>query len=440
MDHLQSPLGPSSAVGAACDLVDLAAKPYDFRRPSRISRDRLLNIQAICDRVSSALGGFLSSRLRVGVSLSLEKIDQVPFSEYSGSLPKPCAAYVYYLGDEVACHCVLNLEGDLPFYMIDRLLGGRGDHYEIQRTLSDLERKILKELIDYFFRHFADAWRDYVAFSPAFVDFKTMPEVLDIASRDDPVLALYFSLQSEDERIGRLSVCVPLQALEEFLSASRAAVTHARTTGVRSEEARREMDASLAAASVEVTVALPKFKLSVSDIARVRCGDWIFTSIPLDRPVEIYVRDRLLFGGIVGRWSTLYGVQITEKYVKSKNVHLGLPRGFIMTKEEVLGIDDNLSTDDQPSITGLSDQAVTSFDDLGSLELTVAVVIGRRDMTLDEIRHLDRGSKFRLDRMVGQPADILVGNRVIAQGVIEEEEGYFAVRVTSRLGASGRSA
>lgn len=429
----------NSTSGAASGVVDIETNPYDFRRPSRISRDRLLNIEAICDRLSSSVGGFLSGRLRTGVSLTLERIDQISFSEYSASLPKPCTAFVYYLGDEVACYGVLNLGESLPFYVIDRLFGGRGEPFEIQRTLSELERQAIKQMTDRFFKFFADVWRDQVTFEPVFSEFETMPEVLDIANRDDPVVVLHFGMQSDDDVTNQMSLCIPLQALEEFLSASRATVTHARTVGVRSDEVRRGMDASLAAASVEVTVALPSFKLSVNDIGRVRQGDWIFTGVPLDRPVEVYVRNRLLFGGVVGRWSTLYGVQITENYVKWENVHLGLSRGFIMAKEEVLGIEGEHTESGGPSVMGLSEHNVTSFDELGGLELPVMVVVGKKDMTLAEIRRLDRGSKFRLDRMVGQPADILVSNRVIAQGVIEEEEGYFAVRITSRPGASGKS-
>lgn len=437
MANLENPQD-LSVEGVACDLVELEAKPYDFRRPSRISRDRLLNIEAICDRLSSSASGFMSGRLRTGVFLNLERIDQLSFSEYISNLPKPCNAFVYYLGDEVACYGVLNLETTLPFYIIDRLFGGRGEPFKIDRTLSELERQALRQVLDRFFKFWSDAWRDHVKFEPVFSEFETMPEVLDIANRDDPVVILRFSMNSDDNIDGKLSVCVPLQALEEFLSASRATVTHARTTGVRSDEVRRAIDATLAAASVEVTVALPSFKMSVHDIMRVRSGDWIFTGVPLDRPVEIYVRNRLLFGGVVGRWNTLYGVQITENYVKSENVHLGLSKGFVMAKEDVLGIEEGRTMENGPSILGLSEHNVTSFDELGGLELPVVVVVGKKDMTLDEIRRLDRGSKFRLDRMVGQPADILVSNQLIAQGVIEEEEGYFAVRITSRPGISGR--
>lgn len=426
----------AAVMGAACDLGDLKARPYDFRRPNRISRDRLLNIQAICDRACSSLGGYLSSRLRTGISVNLGKIEQRSYDEYRSSLSKPCAAFVYYLGDEVACNGVLNLEGDLSFHLIDRLFGGRGDPFSVQRALSDFERQAVKQMMtDRFMRLFADAWSEYMRFDPVFSEFQTIPEVLDIANREDPVLVLHFTIRS-DSTSHPLTLCVPLQVFEEFLATTRPNVTHARTAGHRNPETQREIDDALAGASVEVTVALPSFKLSIGDISGMRPGDWIFTGVPLDRPVEIYVRGHLLFGGIVGRWSTLYGVKITDNYVHSKNIHLGLPRGFIMAKEEVLGIEekDEMQEQEGSSVLGLSDHDVTSFNELGALELPVLVVVGKRDMTLSEIRRLDRGSKFRLDRMVGQPADILVSNQVIAQGVIEEEEGYFAVRLTSRPG------
>lgn len=73
---------------------------------------------------------------------------------------------------------------------------------------------------------------------------------------------------------------------------------------------------------------------------------------------------------------------------------------------------------------------------LAEVPVELAVEIGRTRMTIGETLELAPGSIVTLDRLAGEPVDLLVNGRAIARGevvVIGEEFGF---RVTQVVGES----
>ena len=81
-----------------------------------------------------------------------------------------------------------------------------------------------------------------------------------------------------------------------------------------------------------------------------------------------------------------------------------------------------------------------SLDALYDVSLPVIIEIGRAHMTIQEVLQLGNGSVIPLDRMVGEPVDIYVSDRRLAQGEVVVVGDHFAVRVTRVLPANGAEA
>ncbi len=94
-----------------------------------------------------------------------------------------------------------------------------------------------------------------------------------------------------------------------------------------------------------------------------------------------------------------------------------------------------------PSLVELAPGAVAagggSFDTLLDVSLPVAIEIGRATMTVQEILELSVGSVVQLDRIVGEPVDIFVSDRRIAQGEVVVMGEHFGVRITRVLAGPG---
>jgi flagellar motor switch protein FliN len=78
-----------------------------------------------------------------------------------------------------------------------------------------------------------------------------------------------------------------------------------------------------------------------------------------------------------------------------------------------------------------------SLEALLDVSLPVVIEIGRTQMTVQEVLQLATGSVIEIDRTVGDPVDIYVGDRLFAQGEVVVVGEAFGVRVTRLLQSSG---
>ena len=94
-----------------------------------------------------------------------------------------------------------------------------------------------------------------------------------------------------------------------------------------------------------------------------------------------------------------------------------------------------------PELSTESDVKDRGIDMLMDVALDVSIELGRTTMTIKDILALGVGSVVELDKMVGDPVDILVNNKLIAKGEVVVVDENFGVRITSivagdeRLGA-----
>src|SRR6185437_11585595 len=75
----------------------------------------------------------------------------------------------------------------------------------------------------------------------------------------------------------------------------------------------------------------------------------------------------------------------------------------------------------------------SSIDLIRDVPLKVTVELGRASLTVREILALGAGSVVELDRLAGEPVDVLVNDRMIARGEVVIVDESFGVRVTELL-------
>lgn len=87
-----------------------------------------------------------------------------------------------------------------------------------------------------------------------------------------------------------------------------------------------------------------------------------------------------------------------------------------------------------PLVRDLPTSAVTGV--LGNLELVkdvkmdVTVELGRTQLPLKEVLQLEDSSVIKLERLAGEPVDLLVNGRLIAQGEVVVIGNNFGVKIT----------
>ena len=72
------------------------------------------------------------------------------------------------------------------------------------------------------------------------------------------------------------------------------------------------------------------------------------------------------------------------------------------------------------------------------VQLTLTVELGRTKQYVKDILGLGEGSIIELDKLAGEPVDLLVNNKLIAKGEVVVIDENFGVRVTDIVSPSER--
>jgi flagellar motor switch protein FliN/FliY len=77
--------------------------------------------------------------------------------------------------------------------------------------------------------------------------------------------------------------------------------------------------------------------------------------------------------------------------------------------------------------------STNNLDLLLGVSLRVTVELGRTKMNIEEVLKLGPGSVVELDKLAGEPVDVLVNDRLIARGEVVVIDDRFGVRITDIL-------
>jgi flagellar motor switch protein FliN len=89
--------------------------------------------------------------------------------------------------------------------------------------------------------------------------------------------------------------------------------------------------------------------------------------------------------------------------------------------------DDDLGDDEAgPATSG----ETKSLDLILDIPLTVAVELGRSKMLISDLLQLGQGSVIELTKLVGEPLEVLVNQKLVARGEVVVVNEKFGVRLT----------
>ncbi len=74
------------------------------------------------------------------------------------------------------------------------------------------------------------------------------------------------------------------------------------------------------------------------------------------------------------------------------------------------------------------------IDLLGDVDLNVTVQLGKTEMLVEDVLKLSGGSVVELDKLAGDPVDVLVNGRLVARGEVLVLNDNFCIRVSEIVG------
>ncbi len=312
IDALLGGTSPSKASPASVlTEVQRDTQLYDFRRPRRISTDKMRSLEAMYERFTKALEGWLLSRVRGNVQLSLQSVEQFSFGEFALSLPTPCAAYTFEILKTGGQQGVLDFGHEFAYFLVDRLFGGSAESPTPERALTPLERLAVRTVSERVLATVSEVWQDYVEMDLELTGFESVPEILRVANREDPVLVANVEVTADDTR-SLLVICLPFAVLEKFFAGG----TERRLSLLGSPEeqatSRSETEASVRGTRVVVTARLPEFPMSLRNLIALGAGSVVATGISRGADIDVFIGSQPRFHGSPGRVGPALAVRITD--------------------------------------------------------------------------------------------------------------------------------
>ncbi|HET7276014.1 MAG TPA: FliM/FliN family flagellar motor switch protein [Longimicrobiaceae bacterium] len=285
---------------------------YDFKRPHRVSKERLRTLEAMYERLVKSLEGWLMARVRGQVEITLAGVDQCTYGEFTTGLPTPCTAYIFDILDSGGQKGVVELGNEFASVLVDRLFGGRGEPMILERGLTPLERMAVRMVPDRTIALVTEIWKEHVDLQLRLSGFEAVPEILRTSGAEDPVLVATLNVESAGIS-SRLQICLPFAVIDKFFSDTGGRRLANVTGSEREREANRALaEASLRSALVPISARLPAFRIPMRELAALKVGNVISTGIPCNAQVQVKVNDQPRYTGAAARMGRKLAVSIVD--------------------------------------------------------------------------------------------------------------------------------
>ena len=98
--------------------------------------------------------------------------------------------------------------------------------------------------------------------------------------------------------------------------------------------------------------------------------------------------------------------------------------------DDIDNLDQFREDQDVPGTETLSSKETQNLDLILDIPLTVTVELGRSKMLINDLLQLGQGSVIELTKLVGEPLEVLVNDKLVARGEVVVVNDKFGVRLT----------
>jgi flagellar motor switch protein FliM len=285
-------------------------KVYDFKRALRFSKDQIRGLTRIHENYARLLTTYFSAQLRTFVQISVASVDQLPYDEFIRSIPKMTILNIFE-APPLEGRMVMEVNPNIAYAMLDRLLGGQGSIPDKMGALTEIETTVMEKVFSKALDSFHEAWKQIIELDPYLEVMEMNPQFMQIVSPNEIVAVISFSTKI-GETTGMINLCLPHVVIEPImpkLSGQYWFSTHKKS---RDEQEKLRLEEHVKTAKLPIIAELGTSTITVGEFLNLAVGDVIQLDQPIDSKLKIKVGDRLKFLGQPGTTKGRVAVQIDE--------------------------------------------------------------------------------------------------------------------------------
>lgn len=292
------------------DTSDKQVKNYDFKRPTKFSKEHLRTLEIIYEHYGRLLSTNLPVYLRKSIQVSVASSETVIFSEFTNALSNPVILGIVNfqpLGGTI----MIELAAQLGYAMIDRMLGGPGDPLEKNRDFTEIELTIIEKMMVVCMQLMREPWKNVTDINPVMDRIETNSQFAQVIAPNDMIAIVTLNMKIGEVE-GFMNVCLPFFTLENVMDKLNTKYWYANMQEQDEEDFEEYIEALIRRVDIPVKVVLGKTQVSVSDFVNIQVGDIIRLDAGTEDDLDVYVGNIKKFTALPGSSKDKYAVRVTS--------------------------------------------------------------------------------------------------------------------------------
>ncbi len=292
------------------DNSDKQIKNYDFKRPTKFSKEHLRTLEMIYEHYGRLLSTNLPVYLRKSVQVTVASSETVIFSEFTNALSNPVILGIVNF-QPLNGTVIIELASQLGFAMIDRMLGGTGVPLEKNRDFTEIEMTIVEKMMVVCMQLMREPWRNVVDLNPVMERIETNSQFAQVIAPNDMVAIVTLNVKIGDVE-GFMNICLPFFTLESVMDKLNTKFWYANMQKQNEEDFEEYIEALIKRVDVPIKAVLGKTQISVNDFVNLQVGDIIRLDSGVDDDLKVYVGNLEKFTALPGSNKDRYAVRVTS--------------------------------------------------------------------------------------------------------------------------------
>lgn len=269
-------------------------KPFDFRfnkRTDKFSNNQLQTLRTLHDNFTRLLNNALSLYLRTRVDATVVSIEQISYGDFISSIGDQSILAIYSM-DPLPGSGIAQIDLNLAFSIIDRLLGGPGWFPTKLRDLTDIERTLMQRFMARMLNSYRESWNYLLTLSLKIEALDSNPQFIPRIIPLDQIVAYVTCELKIGDKAGTMNFCLPyvvLQSIGTQLSDFQWSPSVISGRGMTEDDIAL-LVRNVERAQVKFEVELGRTIVSLRDLIALQPGDVVLfekdTSLPLTARVN----------------------------------------------------------------------------------------------------------------------------------------------------------
>ncbi|MCR4739635.1 MAG: flagellar motor switch protein FliM [Lachnospiraceae bacterium] len=286
------------------------AKNYDFRRPAKFSKEHLRTLEIIFEHYGRLLSTNLPVYLRKNIQVSVVNSEACTFSEFSTALANPVLLAIVNF-EPLGGNIMIDLQANLGFTMIDRMLGGQGAPLENTRDFSEIERSIVDKMLAVCVQLLREPWKNVVEISPVLERVETNPQFAQIIAPSEMIAIVTLNIKIGEVE-GLMNACLPYFTLESVMDKLNTKYWFASMKENNDETYNEHIESIVRKVTMPIKAVLGKSTITVNDFVNLQLGDIIKLNSKIDTEMDVFVGNLRKFKALPGTSKEGYAVRVTS--------------------------------------------------------------------------------------------------------------------------------